>query len=372
MTLFPPRIRWGLVALTAAATVLSAVPSQALATGEDSFISGSIASEGKANHAGNLSVYAYPVSADSSGMMRGVLISESRVDNRGRFSLGLGGVDLAPFTFEDGTMMVQVVGKSGERVVNEMFNMTQEADGTWVDPDSQVPLDLVTFETQEDVSFSPTHGEKLTAAAQCTGGYGWALTSNKRYANIPLQSYKTLSNINFKYEWETTKSTKLEILNRTPSSGAASASGALAFSSQNTTSAGIAAPWSYNVNKTLKVEWEYREWTEQCFLSNNIITPTGRTQWRPYQFAGGNSMTNNTQDFTCATTNRSSFDVTTWVSRTATTTWNGEFSIHGVSLKAATTNSSTAKLTLIPRSGKTATACGSNDKPIHAQRVKEV
>lgn len=373
-----------LVILTAAFALPPSFPAASAAPGE-SFLAGRTAGAGGRLRSADLTVYAYPTSADAKGMMRGVLVAKGRTSANGDFELSLLRSDLAPYTFEDGTMMVQVVGQSGGATVNMTFNAKRDARGAWHNPDSGRSLASIELRTEKQTGVDrrdAVGGKAGTSSAQtqaavspaatCSGGYGWGMTSNARYAYVPLQAYKTLSNANLLYSWQTTKSTKLEVLARNSTTGAVSATGTLAFSSQNTTAAGIDATWGYNVNRRLLAEWEYREWKEYCFLINNVTQETGRTEWRPYRFAGGNYLSATTQDFTCTSTNRSTFGNSTWVSQTATTTWSGGFSIYGVGLMASTTNSATAKLTVKPRTGANATLCGNNAKPLYAQRVKEV
>ena len=197
------------------------------------------------------------------------------------------------------------------------------------------------------------------------------LTSSYKVVDTIVQAYDTGGNAKFAYDWSNTNSYQAQAMGQY-SGGTAKAALGLEWLTQNTTDAGVSYTWPTNSDKGLWVETRYRLWKEMCFSSNNIANPTGYEEWNPYRFDGGSTVSNSTQTFSCSSANISSMAVTTWVSRTASTTWGNWFSLNGVSLDAKATNTSSDKLTIIPQGGRTAKICGSNDKPLYASKVKEV
>ena len=317
----------------------------------------------------SLSAYGYSPTAEEGTISRGRLLAQGYIRADGTFALSMRDSDLRTSMNQTGDVLVQLRAESASGQVNHPLNLRLSPQQTWLNADPNASLTNVTLAITADQR--PATRGPTFAAQTCTGGYGWGMTPNKQFSFVPLQAYKTLSKTNFLYSWDTTSTTRMESVSGTKG-GSLYASGTLAYSSLNTAAAGIDHTWTYNTNQMLYVEWEYREWREYCFVINNLTVETGHIEWRPHRFAGGTSLANTSQDFTCTAANISTVAVTTWASRNAATAWGNLFSVLGIKLDVAVTNSESNKLTIRPRAGVTARACGSNQKPFYASRVKEI
>ena len=211
------------------------------------------------------------------------------------------------------------------------------------------------------------------AAGACPSAYNaqWLKTTALRYSYVPIQFGRTRGKSTMTYSYDITNNTDLEITYTKDGEGWSGGLGASADEKENRN---YTYTFQNSVRKMLKLEWEYVRWDQYCISQGPAMYfKTGTSKWVPNKIASGSRAPDTSSDFTCDTAYVSDFVATTTVARESALRWNGWFSIAaGFKADVRQENTTSEKMTLTPDVGQTAKICGSNAKPLVANKVKEV
>lgn len=129
-----------------------------------------------------------------------------------------------------------------------------------------------------------------------------------------------------------------------------------------------------NAHRVAKIEWKFVRKDQYCVSQGPApYYATGLQEWVPDSVSSGSVKRDTALNITCKVANQSDMAATTTIVRTSSVLWDGWFSIAGqFNADLSQQNTSTEKLTFAPDPGATATLCGDNNKPLDADRVKEI
>lgn len=213
----------------------------------------------------------------------------------------------------------------------------------------------------------------LVAGGACPSNYveNWYKTNKFRTSYVPVQFASTGNKSTLQYQYDMTKNTDLEVTFVRDGDGW---SGGITGSASETTGRQYTFDFANNVRKLAKLEWEYVRWDQYCVSSGpSPYYATGLVKWRPNRISSGSVKRNTSASFVCDDANVSNMSATTSVATSSRVRWGGWFAIAaGFRSDLVQENSSSEKLTFIPDPGAVARMCGSNAKPLDANRVKEI
>jgi hypothetical protein len=211
----------------------------------------------------------------------------------------------------------------------------------------------------------------LNPAEACTGMNYWYKRGSARTKVLdPIQRIYTLGKSSMKYEWTTSKNSRLEIAVK---GSKGSFAGGLSRSRMEFTSGGMTPSFGNNSKGVIRAEWEYAPYYLYCDPWHNYTSYySGVYEWRPEQWTGGSSNVSNSNVFSCNTKWLVTMENPTWVAQATAVTWSGWFGIDNVSLRSSQKNSTKHKLTVTPNNGTKARICGRDNYPSQAIQVREV
>lgn len=303
---------------------------------------------------------------DQARMVKSIPIGSTAVQAGGRFAATVS-IPTGVAPGRDGrSITIQIASRDQRWHALQVIYASREPSGKWRVDETR---SLGTQFQARDVRSAAAAGG-ISSAANCVGGYAWALTPTAKYVYVPLQKGFTEKNTTVRYEWNTSSSTLFEAL--AGYRGGNFYSIGLSGSLQNIVEAGVKFDLKPKQRRVAMVEWQYRLSKEYCFLMNNLVAATGNEKWVPHSFAGGNKKKKIKKSFKCAATNKSTISSYTWVARSSSKTYGGYYSLVGIKIDARQTNSEAHRISYTPKNGKRATLCGSDAKIAYASMVKEM
>jgi hypothetical protein len=145
----------------------------------------------------------------------------------------------------------------------------------------------------------------------------------------------------------------------------------LTYSQSQTINIGALPQIANHESRIFKVRWEYERMREWCYVGAVSRFPLDVWKWVPTRLTGGNAKPPTTASFPCD--KYDTFSAPTWVTKTGTEVYQAFFSIAGIGLDSAQTNSEKHKFTIIPDNDVDRTRyCGNYDYPLSAIIAKEV
>lgn len=199
----------------------------------------------------------------------------------------------------------------------------------------------------------------------------WRYTGATSRGWTPIQRFKTRGKLTEKFEWTTTKQTKLEygIVTKGKKFGAG-----LSNSAQNASNTGVEVVAKPNSAFITWAEWEYKQYEVACSeastASQEDYRRTDFRGWKPIRWTSGTKNVASAVSWSCQAKWTVSIANTTWVLKDRSVSWLGSVSVAGISVDANQKTGSATKVTLIP-STSGAKACGDNDYPVYSARVQE-
>lgn len=217
--------------------------------------------------------------------------------------------------------------------------------------------------------------QSAAASGRCPlyAHYSWVPNGNVTTTRwIVVQSIRTRNHANQVYSWDTTKRTRTQVVY---AGVGANYAGGLSYAQNHDSSAGAqTSPAGSYWAGYVKAHWRYRQWKQVCYNDNDPArTDTGERKWLPKNWTGGFKKVPDASVglWSCKAKWDTVIAGRLWVARRTSTLHNGQFTIAGVGLDSAQTNSSSHRLTIKAHASESARICGSNNDPIYAKRIIE-
>jgi hypothetical protein len=212
----------------------------------------------------------------------------------------------------------------------------------------------------------------------------WVFSGRKRDRMMPIQKIDTQTHARARLAWQNSHNTSLGAVFQTPAHPAYSLG--LSYSQKQTRSAGLTWTAKNRFHGLYRLNWRYRKYVQYCTTSSQVDTKkeaeasgaavrTGKGQWRPFQWLGGNAPYSVFESFYCheGTGVQTSYAKTWWVMRSTTHRLDSHASLLGVGLVAQQVNSKLHKVVyLLDADSKYLRLCGNDAAPPKATKVREV
>lgn len=329
------------------------------------------------------------------------LVATDTTDTLGRFEFyNVALTDPVKFQHEDGSVLATILanGATGSVLYQIHLSPPTSGSGAWTYTPGDEP-DYSVVSTEEAVEFdsdaaaasatqlqftllpaiigSTLSEPQMTTSSTSSSGscntqfWAWIKANSWTYNYKNLQHTKTLSKLEMKYSYQTTKTSKLETSGYI---GGKKVAMGLTYSTKHSTGIGWNFPVATNKNLMNEVQWAFRRWNLFCSHDAANWFYSGDWQYRPDYMRLSSQQRNVSLDFTCAAGSRNKISVETWLAKSSSVTWKGDINVISLPVRSWQKNADNhSELTIKPRtSGTPGYVCGSNNADLtKASRIKE-